>query len=139
GPQRGGVQGCARRAGGGGLFIGAGTGIGPRQMVAFRDARVEVVDRDPAVLELAAELFELRPGPRLEIHCADGRDWLARGGAWDLIVIDAFGAGDYPTSLATEEAFALCRERLREPGTLAVNLAGTLVGKRSRLPSVLAG
>src|SRR5262249_46642321 len=125
------------------LFIGAGAGIGPRQLVAFRpDVKVDVVERDERLLEAAQRWLGLEGGPRLALEIGDGRAVLERddGRAWDLIVVDAFGAGTYPASLATVEAFAACRRRLRPGGALAVNLAGRLSGARgSRLPAVLAG
>jgi hypothetical protein len=122
------------------LFVGAGAGIGPRQLVAFRpDARAVVVEPAAAVLEVARAQFGLEAGPRLELAIADGRAFLERddGRRWDLIVIDAFGAGFYPGRLATVEAFGLCRARLIAGGVLAVNLAGRPAGPR--LPAVLAG
>jgi spermidine synthase len=124
------------------LFVGAGAGIGPRQLARFhRDLDITVVDHDPAVLEVAARWFGLRAGPGLAVIAGDGRERLERAApaSWDLIVLDTFGAGVYPASLATVEAFRLCRDRLRDPGLLIVNLGGTLCGSGSRLPSVWAG
>ncbi len=117
----------------------SGAGIGPRQLVAFHpDVRVDVVDPDAALLEVARACFGLAAGPRLRVEVADGRAVLERddGRSWDLIVIDAFGAGFYPASLASVEAFRLARGRLRPGGVLAVNLAGRFAG--ARLPTVYA-
>src|SRR5262249_36336739 len=86
------------------LFIGAGAGIGPRQLVAFHpDARATVVEQSRTLLDIAREHFGLEAGPRLELELGEGRAFLERddGRRWDLLVVDAFGAGFYPGRLAT--------------------------------------
>jgi hypothetical protein len=120
------------------LYIGAGAGIGPRQLVALRpDVTVHVVDRDARVLAVAAERFGLAASPRLHLERGDGRAALERPGAYARIVFDAFGAGDFPARLATIQAFAAARARLAPGGSLVVNLAGTFHG--AVLPAVHAG
>jgi hypothetical protein len=109
-------------AGGAVLFVGLGAGIGPRQVAELHpDVEVAVVESDATVAELAAEHF----GVTARATIADGREH-RDDRRYDLIVVDAFGAGTYPARLASVEAFAMWRDRLREPGTLVVNLGGTL-------------
>ena len=43
----------------------------------FPSAVVHGVDIDPHALELGARHFGLAPHPRLQLHVADGRQWLA--------------------------------------------------------------
>jgi spermidine synthase len=120
------------------LFLGGGAAVTPRQFVAFYpEVRVHVVEHDAAVLAVAREQFGLETGERLVVERGDGRAALERPGQFALIVIDAFGAGDFPSSLATVEAFGRARERLIAGGVVAVNLAGRLAGPV--LGSVLAG
>jgi spermidine synthase len=120
------------------LCIGAGAAIVPRQLIAFHpELAVHVVDCDADVLAVARAWFGLVEGDRLTVELADGRAVLERPGAWDLVIVDAFGAGDFPAHLATVELFALARTRLAPGGALAVNLAGTLDG--AVLRGVLAG
>jgi hypothetical protein len=120
------------------LCVGAGAAIVPRQLVAFHpELAVHVVDRDADVLAVARGWFGLVESDRLTTELADGRAVLERPGAWDLVILDAFGAGDFPAHLATVELFALARTRLAPGGALAVNLAGTLDG--AVLRGVLAG
>jgi len=120
------------------LFLGGGAAVTPRQFVAFYPGvRVRIVERNRAVLATARERFGLAAAERLEIELGDGRAALERPGAWTLIVVDAFGAGDFPSSLATVEAFRLARDRLAPGGAVAVNLAGRLNGPVLR--GVLAG
>lgn len=120
------------------LFLGGGAAVTPRQFVAFYPAlRVRVVERDRAVLATARDRFGLAAGERLELQLGDGRAALERPGRFALIVIDAFGAGDFPSSLATVEAFRLARDRLAPGGAVAVNLAGCLNGPVLR--GVVAG
>src|SRR5262249_50629658 len=87
------------------LFLGGGAAVTARQFHAFYPAlRIRVVENDPAVLVVARDRFGLTPTERLEIELGDGRAALERPGTWALIVIDAFGPGDFPSSLATVEA-----------------------------------
>jgi hypothetical protein len=121
------------------LFIGAGAAITPHQFAAFYpDVHVEVVEHDPDVVAAARDWFGL---DEQAVRITDGRAALERAseGAYGLIVVDAFGAGDFPGRLATVEFFRLCRSRLREPGVLAVNLVGTLRPGASDLAAVYAG
>jgi SAM-dependent methyltransferase len=121
--------------GGAVLFVGAGAGVGPRQLAAWRpDVRVTVVDPDAELVEVARAAF----GSIGPVELADGRAFLdGDGPGFDLIVVDAFGPACYPGRLATVEAFERCRARLRPGGVLAVNLAGRLEGPR--LGAVVAG
>jgi hypothetical protein len=113
------------------LFLGLGAGIGPRQMALLYEADVTTVELHARVVQVAGARFGAVPGTVL---VEEGRGALERlAGPYDLIVIDAFGAGDHPGRLATVEAFARCRQLLAEPGTLAVNIGGTLGGRAGRV------
>ncbi|HEY4096051.1 MAG TPA: fused MFS/spermidine synthase, partial [Baekduia sp.] len=73
-----------------------------------RTRRQEVVEVDPAVLELAREHLGLRKTPGLKVRCADGRAHLAGrpDGSADVVLIDAFVGARVPRHLATVEALA---------------------------------
>lgn len=111
------------------LVLGLGGGSTTRQLLArYPELVVDAVELDPMVLEVAQRLFEIRAGERLRLHTMDARLFLRRAEtAYDLIVVDAYGANRYglsiPRHLVTREFFELVSERLRPGGVLAYNVA----------------
>lgn len=113
------------------VFIGAGGGVGPRTFAAHgAEMRIDVVDIDPVVLDLARSHFFLEPSPRMQSIAADGRGFLRRSGAaYDCVVLDAFTIGGrIPFHLCTREFFALCRSRLTADGVFVMNVNSALAG-----------
>jgi hypothetical protein len=119
------------------LFLGCGSGIGPRQFLHLHpSAHVDVVDVDARVFDVAAACFEFRAADRCALHVSDGREFLERrtpAAPYDRIIVDVFGANDMPAHLCTADFFRICRERLGENGVCVVNTAGTLEGQSSLL------
>jgi spermidine synthase len=117
------------------LYIGLGGGSAPKR--TWRDfpaTRLDVVELDPAVVDVAYEYFELPRDPRLRVETEDGRRFLAANdGPWDAIVIDAFYSDSIPFHLATREFLELARSRLAPGGTVATNIIGAVRGRDSRL------
>jgi spermidine synthase len=117
------------------LYIGLGGGSAPKR--TWRDfpaTRIDVVELDPAVVDVAYEYFELPRDPRLRVETEDGRRFLAANeGPWDAIVIDAFYSDSIPFHLATREFLELARARLAPGGTVATNIIGAVRGRDSRL------
>jgi spermidine synthase len=117
------------------LYIGLGGGSAPKR--TWRDfpaARIDAVELDPAVVDVAYEFFALPRDPRLRVVTEDGRRFLARNeGPWDAIVIDAFYSDSIPFHLATREFLELARSRLAPGGTVATNIIGAVRGAESRL------
>ncbi|MEO5575058.1 MAG: fused MFS/spermidine synthase [Gaiellaceae bacterium] len=117
------------------LYIGLGGGSAPKR--TWRDfpaTRIEVVELDPEVVEIAYKYFELPRDPRLRVEVEDGRRFLAgNDGPWDAIVIDAFYSDSIPFHLATREFLELARSRLTPGGVVATNIIGAVRGTDSRL------
>ena len=90
------------------------------------DTRIECVELDPVVVQVAARFFGLEWDDRLRVVRQDGRDYLAgrpRQVKYDLLLIDAFGpGGDGPYRLATREFYTLCQAHLAEGGVVIANL-----------------
>lgn len=111
------------------LFIGLGGGSGPAQFLEdYPDVRLDVVEIDPAIVEIAAELFDFRESARCRIHIEDGFDFIGRSRRrWDMIVIDAYmiekGELVVPRELTTAEFFESCRARLSSDGIVVFNSA----------------
>ena len=103
-------------------------------MARLPAARIDVVELDPEVVDVAYEYFDVPRDPRLRIDVEDGRRFLADNeGPWDAIVIDAFYSDSIPFHLATREFLELARSRLTPGGTVSTNIIGAVRGTDSRL------
>jgi spermidine synthase len=106
------------------LGMGGGRSIEVTRAVA-RGIDVDAVEIDPEVVRVAREFFGLpQNDPKLHVHIADARPWLAEYGAKsDLVHIDLFQGGPYvPFYLTTVEFFRLVRARMTDGGLLMVNV-----------------
>jgi spermidine synthase len=117
------------------LYIGLGGGSATKR--AWRDfpgAQLDVVELDPAVVDVAYEYFELPRDPRIAVDVDDGRRFLVKNeGPWDAIIVDAFYSDSIPFHLATQEFLELARSRLKPGGIVATNIIGAVRGDLSRL------
>ena len=108
------------------LVAGLGGGTLPDALAdLLPEARIDVVEVDPAVVRAAQRHFGFRESERMRVHVADARVFakraLARGARYDLLILDAYG-GDYiPEHLMTAEFLAECRALLAPGGVLAAN------------------
>lgn len=108
------------------LVIGLGGGSLPRLMQKlFPDASIDSVEIDPAVVEVAKDYFDFRPGARDRVIERDGRVFVRRallaGERYDVILLDAF-TGDYiPEHMLTREYLLECQELLADGGVLVAN------------------
>lgn len=105
------------------LHIGVGAGAMARYVVSnWPQATVDAVELDPVAIELGIEYFNLRPHPRLAIHIAEGRAWLAASTQrFDVMMLDAYDDRSIPPALADASFFALVAERLAAGGAVAQN------------------
>jgi spermidine synthase len=117
------------------LFIGLGGGSSPKRLWRdFPDLRLQGVELDPVVVDVAYRFFELPHDPRLQIEVDDGRRYLDRNEQrWDAILIDAFFADAIPFHLFTSEFLELARSRLNPGGVILTNTIGSIAGDQSRL------
>lgn len=106
------------------LMIGLGGGAMARFLrLAYPGASVDAVEIDPAVVEVARRYFELPEHPLLRVHVADGRAFVEGSRErWDLVILDAYGAGGVPAALGTREFLAAVRARTAPGGVVAANL-----------------
>jgi spermidine synthase len=106
------------------LGMGAGRSIQASRAVA-PELEVDAVEIDPEVVRVAREYFGLpQNDPRLRVHIADARPWLAAHPMKsDIVHIDLFQGGPYvPFYLTTVEFFTMVRSSLAEGGVLIVNV-----------------
>ena len=117
------------------LFVGLGGGSAPKRLWRdFPDVRIQAVELDPEVVDVAYRWFALPRSSRLEVDVEDGRRFLVRDERrWDAIVLDAYYADSIPFHLATREFTQLVRERLAPGGVVVANVIGALEGESSKL------
>jgi spermidine synthase len=117
-------------------FLGAGAFGMPEQLSKrFPAALVDVVEIDPAVIDVGHKFFRLDEYPKVQAHAADARRYLNRGTEkFDFIFGDAYHGQQYvPAHLVTKEFFTEARNRLNEDGVFVMNLIGSLRGEGSTL------
>lgn len=113
------------------LGMGAGGSIRVSREVA-PEIEIDAVEIDPEVVRVAGEFFGLpQNDPRLHVHIADARPWLAEhAGKSDLVHIDLFQGGPYvPFYLTTVEFFRLVRARMADGGLLILNVYDLSAGQ----------
>lgn len=118
------------------LIIGLGTGVLPRAY-AGQAMRTEVVDIDPAVIDLCRRHFGLPQ--TVPVHQDDARSFLSRSDDhFGLIVLDVFSGDTTPGHLLSIEALHSVRARLTPGGLVAFNLIGSLDAEDAALPMIIA-
>ncbi len=126
------------------LAIGCGGFSYPMHLADVSSARIDAVEIDPAVIDLAREFFGLDEAERrwgaegdgrLRVVCEDGRAWLdsCAPGSYDAIVNDSFSAGMPAEGLVTSDAALAIRRVLSSHGVYAVNVVASLEGEASRI------
>lgn len=113
------------------LIVGLGGGTYPMLLRrSFPDMSIDVVELDPQVRQVARDLFGLVEDAQLRVHIADGAAFLRRTRQrWDLIFLDAYGAGGIPDALATDTFFATVARRLAPDGLAIANITDTNSGR----------
>lgn len=108
------------------LVLGLGGGSIPRVYAKlYPKAQIDVVEIDPAVVQVAADWFDFKASASMKVHTKDGRQFVKQAGvfgqSWDLVVLDAFN-GDYiPEHMMTREFLEECKAILTPNGTLVAN------------------
>ena len=86
------------------------------------ETMIDGVEIDPELEEVGNRFFDMGSNENLTVHSEDARPWLRRSeGGYDAIFVDAYRQPYIPFYLATEEFFALVRERLAPGGVVVVN------------------
>jgi spermidine synthase len=107
------------------LFVGLGGGAMPmyvRHVLA--DARIDVVEIDPLIVDVAVRFFTFTPDTLLAVHVADGREFIegAPPTSWDVVFLDAFSDDEIPFALTTREFLESVRRSLATGGLVVSNL-----------------
>ncbi len=106
------------------LLLGLGAGLVP-SLLERQGVKTDVVEIDPAVLEVAERFFGFRPAARVFVE--DARVHLARSTTrYDYVLIDVFNGDGIPFHMVTLEAFRAAKRRLLPGGVLALNAHGKM-------------
>lgn len=108
------------------LIIGLGGGTIPRALQeVIPNARIDVVEIDPAVVNVARRYFDMGQNSKLNVIEADGRVHVKRAlrgqQRYDLIMLDAFDHEYIPEHLLTQEFLQEVKSLLTPTGVLAAN------------------
>lgn len=105
------------------LTIGYGGGVLSTMLdELYGGVEATFVEIDPEMIEVARDYFDANPNDRVIVD--DGRRFLqAADESYDVIAVDAYQDTSIPLNLVTREFFAVCAQRLRPNGYLAVNIA----------------
>ena len=128
---------------------GAGCALARALAAAHPEHRQEVLEVDPAVVELARRHLGLRRVPGLRVRVGEGRTVLARRppGSADAVLVDAFVGARVPRPLVTAEALGAFARVVAPAGLVAVNVvdvppfaeaAAIAAGLAVAFPSVFA-
>ena len=118
------------------LCVGLGVGIVPSEF-ARAGLNVDVVEINPAVVPIAAQLFDCEVN-RLHLTIGDGRHYINRStNQYDVVVIDAFLGDSSPSHLMTQEAFQSVHRILQPNGVLVMNMFGEFQNGRDFFTSSL--
>jgi spermidine synthase len=87
------------------------------------EARIDGVEIDGELFDIARRYFGVTPRPQLSEHAEDARPFLRRTNArYDAIFVDAYRQPYIPFYLSTREFFELARDRLAPGGVVVVNV-----------------
>ncbi|HSG83439.1 MAG: spermidine synthase [Nitrosopumilus sp.] len=117
------------------LFVGGGGFTGPKNFLQiYPDTKIDVIEIDSDVIDVAKTYFNLESSPRLQIFNDDARKHLSMfDKKYDLIVLDAYATNYVPYHLMTHEFFQILEERLEPDGVIISNLLGSIEGNNSPL------
>ncbi|WP_426754660.1 spermidine synthase [Myxococcus sp. Y35] len=117
------------------LVVGLGGGAIPTFLHAVLPrAHIDAVEIQPEVLDAARRFFGFHEDARLHAHLTDGRRFIETPGpAYDLIILDAYGARSIPASLASQAFLRATQARLTPDGAVV----GNVLRKSGRPGSVM--
>jgi spermidine synthase len=111
------------------VHLGGGALTIPRYVDATRPgSRQQVIELEPALVELVRENLPLPRGAAIRVRIGDAREGLGRlpaalTGAVDLLVSDVYSGAQTPAHLTTIEFYTAAARLLAPEGVLLVNVA----------------
>jgi spermidine synthase len=117
------------------LVIGGAVGTLPKALLeALPDIRIDMVEPDAGLTELAYKFFDLPVDDRLQVFHTDGRSFLREHATrYDMMLVDAFVHTTIPKDLKTLEAFRAYHKHLNRRGILTINVISGYYGPGVRV------
>lgn len=117
------------------LMIGGGVNSYSADFLkSFPDARIDIVEIDPKMTEIAKKYFGLNISEQMTIIHEDGRIYLNKNTkSYDLVFIDAFFSASIPFQLTTVEAVEKVYASLNDKGAVLLNIISTINGDDGKL------
>jgi predicted membrane-bound spermidine synthase len=118
------------------LFLGGGAFKVPQALLDhYPQARVEVVEIDPAVVAVGRRFFRVNNYPTMRVVVADARRYLTHTNRkYDLIFGDVYnGWRSIPSHLLTREFFQSVKNHLTKRGIFMMSLINTIQGNDAAL------
>jgi spermidine synthase len=116
------------------LVIGlGGATVVKRMWRDYPEMRIDAVELDPDVVDVARRFFALPEDERIRVFIDDGRRFVEESrDTYDIAIVDAFDEDRVPRPLTTEEFMRTLRDRLSADGVVAYNFIGALGGDHSK-------
>ena len=117
------------------LFVGGGGFTGPKNFLTlYPDTKIDVIEIDSDVIDVAKIYFDLPDDPRLQVFNDDARKHLSLfEKKYDLIILDAYASTYVPYHLMTHEFYQTLEKRLEPDGVIVSNMLGSIEGSRSQI------
>lgn len=115
------------------LMIGGGVYTLPTALLhALPDIKIDVVEIDTGLDQIAEAFFGLQHDPRMNIFHQDGKQYLINNTKpYEMIIIDAFTQLQIPKSLAQNDMPQLISRNLTKDGVFAMNIIAAYYGRRA--------
>ena len=106
------------------LIVGLGGGTIPSFLHKhYPRTKIDVVDIDPDVVDVAKKFFGFREDASMHVHVEDGRRFIEECPVrYDIIFLDAYGPEQIPYHLATREFLLAVRRALTPEGIAVANV-----------------
>ena len=119
------------------LVVGLGGGSIPSFLHKhYPKTRVDAVEIDPVVVEVAKQFFGLNEDETLKTYVQDGRQFIEeRPNTYDIIFLDAFGSESIPYHLATRQFLEAVRRSITAQGVVLADVWGP--GSNRLYPSMV--
>jgi spermidine synthase len=114
------------------LIIGGAAYSFPKEYLrSFPGKKIDVVEIDPQMTQIARDYFRLQDNPNLNIIHEDGRIFLNKNEKkYDAIFVDAFNSMySIPFQLTTTEAVSRMNQSLKDDGVVLLNMVSAVEGK----------
>jgi spermidine synthase len=113
------------------LIVGLGGGTLPMFLRKhYPKMQIDIVDIDPAVVEVAKKYFGFKEDDNMKAYVKDGRKFIEENkDPYDIIFLDAFGADNIPYDLATKEFLQGVRKAVGPKGIVIANIWDTAYNK----------